>query len=148
MSNAMSSESLASSNQPRRRASLRESLRNLGRKASNISLKGLQRKNSSSSSYHPYAVHEQEMLPPILREKVVTERVLEALNESASGRRSLSRMARTSQTVNELAIPILWRELDNLIPLVGLFPSSILKRSRRPGMGLVCRSLLFIESTC
>lgn len=77
------------------------------------------------------------MLPPILREGAVTERVLEALNEGASGRRSLSRVARTSQAMNELAIPIMWRELDNLIPIVGLFPSSILKRSRRPGMGLV-----------
>ncbi|KAJ6621120.1 hypothetical protein B0H10DRAFT_2163248 [Mycena sp. CBHHK59/15] len=37
----------------------------------------------------------------------------------------------------EPALGILWRELDSLSPLIGLFPDHLLKRRRRPGLGLI-----------
>ncbi|KAJ3530327.1 hypothetical protein NMY22_g8620 [Coprinellus aureogranulatus] len=33
------------------------------------------------------------------------------------------------------SLDILWKELDSIIPVLGLFPASVLRKSRRPGFG-------------
>ncbi|TBU34673.1 hypothetical protein BD311DRAFT_290970 [Dichomitus squalens] len=88
-------------------------------------------------NYTPYAVHQQKMKPIILRDADATQKLLEAILETPQGRRSVSRLARTCKAFKEPALNVLWRDLDSLTPLLGLFPSTILKRARRPGMGLV-----------
>lgn len=77
------------------------------------------------------------MYPIILRDPDTTTKLLEAILESPNGRRSLSRLARTCRALSEPALNILWRELDSIVPIIGLFPSQLLKKSRKPGMGLV-----------
>ncbi|KAK0208845.1 hypothetical protein DFS33DRAFT_477646 [Desarmillaria ectypa] len=101
----------------RRRTSLRESIRSTASTHSSLKGKG---KHSRSSSYHPN----------------VTKKLLEAILDTPGGRRSLSRLARTCKAMREPALNVLWRELDSLIPILGLFPSSLLKKTRRPGLGL------------
>jgi hypothetical protein len=46
-------------------------------------------------------------------------------------------MARTCRALKEPALEILWKDLDSVLPLIGLFPANIMKRARRPGLGLV-----------
>ncbi|KAH9898160.1 hypothetical protein C8Q73DRAFT_663927 [Cubamyces lactineus] len=87
--------------------------------------------------YTPYAVYQQKMFPAILRDADVTQKLLEAILETPGGRRSVSRLARTCKAFKEPALNVLWRDLDSLTPLLGLFPSTILRRARRPGLGLV-----------
>ncbi|KAJ6520075.1 hypothetical protein C8R45DRAFT_953782 [Mycena sanguinolenta] len=72
----------------------------------------------------------------ILDSPEATQKVLEAILESANGRRSLSRLARTCRAWLDPALSVLWRELDSLQPLLGLFPAHLLKKTRRPGLGL------------
>ncbi|KAI0660318.1 hypothetical protein C8Q70DRAFT_1044341 [Cubamyces menziesii] len=86
--------------------------------------------------YTPYAVYQQKMFPAILRDADVTQKLLEAILETPGGRRSVSRLARTCKAFKEPALNVLWRDLDSLTPLLGLFPSTILRRARRPGLGL------------
>ncbi|KAI0715362.1 hypothetical protein C8Q76DRAFT_675001 [Earliella scabrosa] len=97
------------------------------------------RKSTASlklDNYTPYAVYQQKMFPAILRDADATQKLLEAILETPGGRRSVSRLARTCKAFKEPALNVLWRDLDSLTPLLGLFPSSLLKRARRPGLGL------------
>lgn len=91
----------------------------------------------NAASYYPYAVYNQPMAPPILRNLDVAEKLLEAILDSPNGKRTLARLARTCRDMAGLSLGILWRELDSLLPIVSLFPASMLKRARRPGLGLV-----------
>lgn len=77
------------------------------------------------------------MFPLILRDSEATTKLLEAILESSNGRRSLSRLARTCRALSEPALNILWRDLDSLVPIIGLFPGQLLKKARKPGLGLV-----------
>lgn len=98
------------------------------------------RKSTASlhvDNYTPYAVYQQTMFPAILRDADATQKLLEAILETPGGRRSVSRLARTCKAFKEPALNVLWRDLDSLTPLLGLFPSTILRRARRPGLGLV-----------
>ena len=119
----------------RRRTSLREGLRLL-RTSSKDSLKSNKSKKRSST-YQPYTVYEQTMFPIILRDAEATQKLLEAILDSPSGRRSLSRLARTCKAFSGPALDVLWRELDSVVPIVGLFPAHLLKKTRKPGLGLV-----------
>lgn len=76
------------------------------------------------------------MLATILRDPDAAKKLLDTIAESPSGRRSISRLARTCKAICEPALDVLWKELDSLLPLVGLFPNHLLKRTRRPGLGL------------
>ena len=95
------------------------------------------------SPYTPYAVYQQSMFPSILRDSDVTQKLIDAINDIPGGRRSVSRLARTCKSFCEPALNVLWKELDSLIPIIGLFPSHLLKKSKRPGLGLV-RDLPFV----
>ncbi|EIW86895.1 hypothetical protein CONPUDRAFT_134237 [Coniophora puteana RWD-64-598 SS2] len=75
------------------------------------------------------------MLSAIIQDQEVTRKLLESILDSPGGRKSLSRLARTCKAFCEPALDILWRELDSLLPLVALFPSNLMKRSRKPAMG-------------
>ncbi|KAF8973596.1 hypothetical protein BDZ97DRAFT_1775888 [Flammula alnicola] len=120
----------------RRRTSLRDSLR-IFRSSSKDSIKSTKSaKKRPSSSYQPYAVYEQTMFPIILRDPEATTKLLEAILDSPNGRRSLSRLARTCRAFADPALDVLWRELDSIIPIIGLFPGHLLKKTRKPGMGL------------
>ncbi|RPD57059.1 hypothetical protein L227DRAFT_578249 [Lentinus tigrinus ALCF2SS1-6] len=97
------------------------------------------RKSTASlkvDNYTPYAVYQQKMFPAILRDADTTQKLLEAILETPGGRRSVSRLARTCKAFKEPALNVLWRDLDSITPLLGLFPSTILRRARRPGLGL------------
>jgi len=98
----------------------------------------LKSKQSSRSSYRPYSVYQQTMIPPILRDPDAAKKLFETIIDSPNGRRSMSRLARTCRAMCEPALNVLWRELDSLVPLISLFPSSLMKKARRPGLGLVC----------
>ena len=120
----------------RRRTSIRDSVR-LFRTSSKDSIKSNKSTKARAGSYQSYSVYEQTMYPIILRDPDTTTKLLEAILESPNGRRSLSRLARTCRALSEPALNILWRELDSIVPIIGLFPSQLLKKSRKPGMGLV-----------
>lgn len=77
------------------------------------------------------------MISTLLRDAEVTNKLLEAILDSPGGRRSLSRFARTCRAISEPALDLLWKELDSIAPIIGLFPASLLKKARRPGLGLV-----------
>ena len=66
--------------------------------------------------------------------------------ESANGKRSLSRFARTCKAFCDPALDVLWRELESLVPIIGLFPNDIMKKARKPGIGLVGQILAYL--TC
>lgn len=91
----------------------------------------------NSSGYAPYAVHQQNMAPIILRDPEATQKLLEYIFDSSGGRRSLARLARTCKAFREPALDMLWRDLDSFVPLITLFPNTLLKRARRPALGLV-----------
>jgi len=114
---------------------LRKSFSSLTTKAGSIK----SRKRDSYSSYTPYTVYQQTMYPTILRDADVTQKLLDAIIEAPGGRRSVSRLARTCKAFCEPALNVLWRELDSLVPIIALFPAHLLKRVRRPGLGLVRR---------
>ena len=82
-------------------------------------------------------MYQKKTFPVILRDPVATKKLLEAIHDAPSGRRSLSRLARTCRALSEPALKILWRELDSIVPILGLFPGHVLKKARRPGLGLV-----------
>ena len=77
------------------------------------------------------------MFPTLFRDPDATTKLLDTIIESPNGRRSMSRLARTCKAMCEPALNVLWRELDSLLPLISLFPNNIMKRARRPGLGLV-----------
>ncbi|KAF9566130.1 hypothetical protein CPC08DRAFT_628791 [Agrocybe pediades] len=76
------------------------------------------------------------MFPIILKDADATNKLLEAILESPNGRRSLSRLARTCRAFSGPALDVLWRDLDSIVPIIGLFPNNLLKKSRKPGLGL------------
>ncbi|KAJ7446402.1 hypothetical protein B0H11DRAFT_1745808 [Mycena galericulata] len=80
------------------------------------------------------------MSPPpaiaILDSPEATQKILEAILDSPNGKRAVSRLARTCRAWLDPALTVLWRELDSLVPIIGLFPSHLLKKARRPGLGL------------
>lgn len=78
----------------------------------------------------------------ILSDQEATKKVMEAILESTNGKRTLSRFARTCKAFCGPALDILWRELDSLVPIIGLFPNNILKKARKPGFGLVCETII------
>ena len=91
---------------------------------------------ASGSYYHPHAVH-MNMSPPVLRDAKATKKLLEIIQDTPSGSRTVARLARTCKAFNDPAMDVLWNELDSFLPLIGLFPGYIMKRARRPGLGLV-----------
>ncbi|KAF9229080.1 hypothetical protein BS17DRAFT_2509 [Gyrodon lividus] len=76
------------------------------------------------------------MFPTILRDPDAARKLLDTIIDSPNGRRSMSRLARTCRAMCEPALDVLWRELDSLLPLISLFPNNLMKRARRPGLGL------------
>ncbi|GAW04386.1 26s proteasome non-atpase regulatory subunit 12 [Lentinula edodes] len=74
--------------------------------------------------------------PLILRDPDVTQKLLEAMIDTPGGKRTVSRLARTCRAISEPALNVLWRDLDSLIPIIGLFPATLLKKVRKPGLGL------------
>ncbi|KAI0706151.1 hypothetical protein BC835DRAFT_9218 [Cytidiella melzeri] len=91
---------------------------------------------NSRDNYAPYAVHQQNMAPAILRDADATTRLLECILESQGGKRALARLARTCKALKEPALDKLWKDLDSFVPLVSLFPSSLMRRAKRPAFGL------------
>lgn len=126
----------------RRHSSIRDGLR-IFRTSSKDSLKSTKLAGKGSSSYYPYTVYEQTMSPIILRDSEATKKLLEAILDSPNGKRSLSRLARTCKAFSSPALDVLWRELDSIVPIVGLFPGHLLKKTKKPGMGLVRLSRFF-----
>lgn len=96
-----------------------------------------QSKHNNRTSYRPYSVHQQTMFPTILRDPDAAKKLFETIIDSPNGRRSMSRLARTCRAMCEPALNVLWRELDSLLPIISLFPNTLMKRARRPGLGLV-----------
>jgi len=123
-------------NNLRHRTSLRDSIR-LFRTSSKDSVKSTRSSKESSSSYRPWSVYEQSMAPIILRDPEALKKLLEAIYDSPGGKRSLSRLARTCHAISEPALDVLWRDLDSIVPIIGLFPAQLLKKTRKPGLGLV-----------
>ncbi|KAF9076086.1 hypothetical protein BDP27DRAFT_1210936 [Rhodocollybia butyracea] len=76
------------------------------------------------------------MAPLILRDPNVTQKILEAIVDTPGGKRTLSRLARTCRAILEPALNVLWRDLDSFVPVIGLFPPTLLKKARKPGLGL------------
>lgn len=71
----------------------------------------------------------------ILRDPDATSRLFETVLDLPNGKRTLSRLARTCRAVSDPALNVLWRDLDSLVPIIGLFPNQNLKKARRPGLG-------------
>lgn len=69
-----------------------------------------------------------------------SRKVLEFMIDVPGGRRALSKLGRTCKAFFEPAMNVLWKDLDSLVPLIGLFPSHLLRRAKRPGLGLVSSS--------
>jgi len=79
----------------------------------------------------------------VCRDREAMRKLLETIMESSNGKRSLSRLARTCKAFCDLALDVLWRELESLVPIIGLFPNDIMKRARKPGFGLVSQTLAY-----
>jgi hypothetical protein len=115
---------------------IRKSINSLKSKAGSIR-SSKSHKRASFSSYTPYVVYQQTMFPTILRDADVTQKLLDIIIDTPGGKRSVSRLARTCKAFCEPALNVLWRELDSLIPMIALFPAHLLRKVRRPGLGLV-----------
>jgi hypothetical protein len=76
-------------------------------------------------------------VPGLIRDPEVSLKLMEYVLDGPNGKRTLSRLARVSKTLVEPGLGLLWKELDNLVPLISLFPSQLFKRAKRPGLGLV-----------
>ncbi|KAH6916911.1 hypothetical protein BKA70DRAFT_1250924 [Coprinopsis sp. MPI-PUGE-AT-0042] len=82
------------------------------------------------------AISEQPAPPPtILRDLDAAKKLFEAILDTPNGKRSLSRLARTCRAMSEPALNILWKDLDSIVPILGLFPNHVLKKGKRPGLG-------------
>ena len=79
----------------------------------------------------------------LLRDPELTRNLLEYINDTPGGRRSVSRIARTCKALSEPALNVLWKDMDSLIPLLGLMPSNLFKRPRRPGLGFVSVTYIY-----
>lgn len=75
--------------------------------------------------------------PGLIRNPDVTAKLMEYILDSPNGKKSLSRLTRVSKALVEPGLGLLWKELDNLVPLISLFPNHLFKRAKRPGLGLV-----------
>ncbi len=132
---------MSSSNHPslNRKNSLRDYLSSIATRTKLPSIRSRKSTTSLNSqfSYAPYAVHQQSMAPIILRDADATNRLLECILESPGGRKALARLARTCKAFKEPALDLLWKDLDSFVPLVSLFPNSLMKRAKKPGLGLV-----------
>jgi len=84
--------------------------------------------------------------PGLIRDPAVTAKLMEYVLDSPNGKRTLSRLTRVSKVLVEPGLGLLWKELDNLVPLISLFPSNLFKRAKRPGLGLVSRMIGFLNS--
>ncbi|XP_006454018.1 hypothetical protein AGABI2DRAFT_196685 [Agaricus bisporus var. bisporus H97] len=73
----------------------------------------------------------------VLRDQDATTKLLEAVLDASNGKRMLSRLARTCKAFCAPALNILWRELDSLVPIIGLFPNNIMRKAHKPGFGLI-----------
>lgn len=62
--------------------------------------------------------------------------LLQVIHDHAGGKRSVARLARTCKALKEPSLNVLWKDLDSILPLVGLFPANIMKRPKRPALGL------------
>lgn len=91
---------------------------------------------ASGSYYHPYTVYQTNMSPAVLQDAEATRKLLEIIQGTQSGSRTVARLARTCKAFNEPAMDVLWNELDSFLPLIGLFPAYIMKKARRPTLGL------------
>jgi len=107
-------------------------------------------RNSRSRGHHHQTNVKAPSRPivktPILRlfcDPEAMRKLLETIMESSNGKRSLSRFARTCKAFCDLALDILWRELDSFVPIIGLFPNDIMKKARKPGFGLVSQTLAY-----
>ena len=80
----------------------------------------------------------------LLKDAEVTRNLLEFIVETPGGRRSVSRVARTCKALSEPALNVLWKELDSIVPLLGLMPNHLFKRPRRPGQGFVSTQILSV----
>jgi hypothetical protein len=78
--------------------------------------------------------------PGIIRNPEVTVKLMECILDSPNGKKTLSRLTRVSKKLVEPGLGLLWKELDNLVPLISLFPNHLFKRAKRPGLGLVSRT--------
>lgn len=92
---------------------------------------------ASGSYYHPYTVYQTNMSPAVLQDAEATRKLLEIVQGTQSGSRTVARLARTCKAFNEPAMDVLWNELDSFLPLIGLFPAYIMRKARRPTLGLV-----------
>ncbi|EIN14042.1 hypothetical protein PUNSTDRAFT_58180 [Punctularia strigosozonata HHB-11173 SS5] len=92
--------------------------------------------STAGGGYRSYTVHKQSAAPAILRDADATQKMMDYIGDGAAGKRGLARLARTCKAFCEPALNALWRELDSLVPLIGLFPSTLLRRAKRPGLGL------------
>jgi len=97
----------------------------------------LKKSAASGSYYHPYTVYESNMSPAVLGNVEATRKLLQIIQDTPNGSRTVARLARTCKAFNEPATDVIWNELDSFLPLIGLFPGYIMKRARRPGLGLV-----------
>jgi hypothetical protein len=77
------------------------------------------------------------MSPPILRDAEATRKLLEIIQDTPNGGRTVARLARTCKAFSGPAMDVLWNELCSFLPLIALFPGYIMKRARRPDLGLV-----------
>ncbi|KAH9960790.1 hypothetical protein BGW80DRAFT_1182075 [Lactifluus volemus] len=74
--------------------------------------------------------------PGLIRNLEVTTKLMEYILDSPNGKKTLSRLTRVSKALVEPGLGLLWKELDNLVPIISLFPSHLFKRAKRPGLGL------------
>ncbi|KAI0294948.1 hypothetical protein BC826DRAFT_1091501 [Russula brevipes] len=79
---------------------------------------------------------EPPKVPGLIRDPLVTAKLMEYVLDGPNGKRMLSRLTRVSKALVEPGLGLLWKELDNLVPLISLFPSHLFKRAKRPGLGL------------
>ena len=125
-----------------RRGSLKDYLSSLSMRSKLPSIRSRKSVTSLNSisdddNYAPYAAHQQNMVPIILRDAEVTKRLLECILESPGGRKVLARLARTCKAFKEPALDMLWRDLDSFVPLASAFPNALMKRAKKPAMGFV-----------
>lgn len=78
----------------------------------------------------------------LLRNRELLNTVLEFVLDTPSGRRSVSRLARTCRAFSDPCLSALWKELDSLLPLISLLPNELFKRPKRPGLGFVSRRIV------
>ncbi|KAH9964245.1 hypothetical protein BC827DRAFT_61755 [Russula dissimulans] len=95
-----------------------------------------QQQKQQQKQQEPPKPKEPPKAPGLIRDPQVTAKLLEYVLDSPNGKRTLSRLTRVSKALVEPGLGLLWKELDNLVPLISLFPSNLFKRAKRPGLGL------------